>query len=74
VRLRRKLIPIMWGRLVTVGNLRRIGNPPVGVQKIVRPIANRPQDAILSHTTNKVRAKSSRRAKKQRISNTGIRL
>jgi hypothetical protein len=29
-----------------VGDLRRIGNPPVAVQKIVRPIANRPQDAI----------------------------
>jgi hypothetical protein len=46
------------------------------VLKIVRPIANRPQDAIpdaiLPHTTSKRRARSSRRAKKQRISNTGV--
>jgi hypothetical protein len=44
-----KLILLMWGKLATVVNLRRIGNPPAAVQKIVRPIGNRPQVTNLPH-------------------------
>jgi S1-C subfamily serine protease len=52
---RRKLTPVMWGSACRCA-------------EILRPIANRPQDAILPHTKSKMRAQSSRRAKKRRIS------
>jgi len=60
-----------------VGNLRRVGNPPLSGtgQFIGRPIANRPQDAILPYKAGleAQRAgctKSSRRAKNMRDSDT----
>jgi hypothetical protein len=41
----------LWRYVGQVGNLRRVGNPPLfgTVQFIGRPIANRPQDAILPY-------------------------
>jgi hypothetical protein len=40
-----------WRYVGQVGNLRRVGNPPLSGtgQFIGRPIANRPQDAILPY-------------------------
>jgi hypothetical protein len=54
----------MWGRLVTCGGLAiRL----VMCKKIVRPIANRPQDAILPHKSKCDWTKSSRRAKNKEL-------
>jgi hypothetical protein len=41
----------VWRYVGQVGNLRRVGNPPLSGtgQFIGRPIANRPQDAILPY-------------------------
>jgi len=61
----------LWRYVGQVGNLRRVVNPPLSGtgQFIGRPIANRPQDAILPHVAGLEpqragRAKSPRRAKK----------
>ena len=65
-----------WRYVGQVGNLRRVGNPPLSGtgQSIGRPITNRPQDATLPYIAGLEPqragfAKSSRRAKTLRSSN-----